>query len=560
MAKKKKTSRIGFATKQFWKAFRGYDAIKNTRYRANRGNDAIRSEEIELSNYDRDRLISASLELRRNNPVVTSMSRLRKADVVGKGIVPQANTGDDSLNSQIEDQWNEFSQDPEVTGQFDMRELQQQLVDSLLYYGDSGLIVLDGKVQFIDGSRIGNPNGQFTSSEKDTFQNGVEVNDLGQPINYSVGNRVNGNLKDYRMISAKDFIPFFKKIRPLQYRGVPELAPILNTLQDCDEYDRIEMISAKVAASLSVAVKRENSYEFELQNRLNSSEQDEIGGLENFEPGRFHYLEAGEDISVINSGGRPNVDGVEWVTYLLRKVGSAVGIPVEFLLMDIGGSSFSASQGVILQYQQTVESYQTDLIKVMQKLYRRWLTQKIAEDEIRIPTDIQNPFKVRWQRPAFRWVNRVAQVKADLDYFRTGAMSLDDITAPFGYTAEDVLIRKAQNITKAKQIAKEHNLSSYLDLMNAYNTSASANFVDLTSQEQFKQSKEIAQEEGAKDEISDPLITKIGVGGVQAISTLLDNYSQGGIDSNQLIAILTSIFGLSELEAKKIANIDNATS
>ena len=138
-------------------------------------------------------------------------------------------------------------------------------------------------------------------------------------------------------------------------------------------------------------------------------------------------------------------------------------------------------------------------------------------------------------------------------------MSLDDITAPFGYTAEDVLIRKAQNITKAKQIAKEHNLSSYLDLMNAYNTSASANFVDLTSQEQFKQSKEIAQEEGAKDEISDPLITKIGVGGVQAISTLLDSYSQGGIDSNQLIAILTSIFGLSELEAKKIANIDNAS-
>lgn len=478
MAKKKTPSKLGFAVNQFWKAFRGYDAIKNTRYRANRGNDAIRSEEVELSNYDRDRLISASLEFRRNNPVVASMSRLRKADVVGRGIIPQANTGDDSLNSQIEDSWEEFSQDPDITGQFDMRELQQQMVDSLLFYGDCGLVILDGKVQFIDGSRIGNPSGQYTGSEKDNFQNGVEINDLGQPINYSIGNRVSGNLRDFRLISAKDFIPFFKKIRPLQYRGIPELAPILNTLQDCDEYDRIEMISAKVAASLSVAVKRENSYEFELQNQLGSEDQDTIGGLENFEPGRFHYLEPGEDVSVINSGGRPNVDGVEWVSYLLRKAGSAIGIPVEFLLMDIGGSSFSASQGVILQYQQTVENYQTDLIKSMQRLYRRWLTQKIADNSISVPSGVSNPFKVRWQRPAFRWVNKVAQVKADMEYFRLGAMSLDDITAPFGYTAEDVMVRKAQNISKAKKIAEENELD-WKELINPFPTSISANYTDI---------------------------------------------------------------------------------
>ena len=44
------------------------------------------------------------------------MSRLRKADIVGRGIIPQANTGDDDLNNRIEEAWSEFSQDPEVTG------------------------------------------------------------------------------------------------------------------------------------------------------------------------------------------------------------------------------------------------------------------------------------------------------------------------------------------------------------------------------------------------------------------------------------------------------------
>lgn len=478
MAKKTKNqSRLGFATRRFWQAFKGYDAVKNTRYRATRGNEPIRSEELELQNYDRDHLVSACLNLRRNNPIVASLSRLRKADIVGRGINPQPSTGDADVDNSIEESWSDFSKAPEVTGTMTMRDLQQQMIDSLLFYGDCGLIVGNQEVQFVDGSRVANPNGYNTTNESSEYQNGVKVDEIGKPTGYVVGNRISGMVKDQKLVPARDFIPFLKRIRPVQYRGIPELAPVLNTLQDCDEYDRVEMIAAKVSASLSVAVKRENSYEFELQNRLDASEQDEVGNLEQFEPGRFHYLEAGEDISVIGGNGRPNVDGIQWVSYLLRKVGSAVGIPLEFLMMEIGGSSFSASQGVVLQYQQTVESYQTDLIRIMETLYRRWLSQKIASGQIDIGS-AKTPFKVRWQRPAFRWINRAAQVKADMEYFRAGAMSLDDITAPFGYTAEDVLRRKAQNILKAQQIAEESGLD-WKELINPFPTSLSGNYSEV---------------------------------------------------------------------------------
>ena len=548
--KTKKPNRVSFAFKQFVRAFQGYDAVRNTRYRARRGTTPIRSEEIELNSSDRDRLVATCLEFRRNNPVVASLSRLRKADIVGRGLIPQPATGDDETDSNILDAWMKFAESPEATGMMDMREMQQQMIDSLLFYGDCGLIVGKDNVQFIDGSRIGNPSGEFTSSEDSSFQNGVEVDKIGKPLSYVVGNRVSGTLRDTKLIPARDFIPFLRRVRPNQYRGVPELATVINTLQDCDEYDRVEMMAAKVSASLSVVVKRENSYEFELQNRLDAGEQDSGGNLEQFEPGRFHYMEPGEDVSVVSSNGRPNVDGIQWVSYLLRKVGSAVGIPLEFLLMEIGGSSFSASQGVVLQYQQTVESYQSDLIRVMGRLYRRWLSQQIAAGKIDVAA-AANPFGVRWQRPAFRWVNKSAQVKADMEYFRAGAMSLDDITAPFGYTAEEVMTRKAQNIVQAKKIAKENNLGSWYDLVNFYNTSASANFSDLTTQEQFK-----SQREGAESDeiVEEPLITKIGVGGVQAISDLLKSLGEGLIDSKQVITMLTSIFGLSEEQARKIAN------
>jgi capsid protein len=238
------------------------------------------------------------------------------------------------------------------------------------------------------------------------------------------------------------------------------------------------MISAKVSASLSVAVKRQGSVEFEMANQLDDDQQDAEGSLQEFVPGQFHYLNPDEDISVISSSGRPNVDGIQWIQYLLRKVGSTVGIPIEFLLMEIGGSSFSASQGVVLQYQQTVESYQSDLIRVMNKLYRRWLMQKFADKEIDLPSGVSNPYSVRWQRPAFRWINKVAQVKADMEYYRLGAMSLDDIVSPFGYTAEDVLKRKAQNILKAKEIAEKAGIDE-ADLINPYTTSMSGNLADF---------------------------------------------------------------------------------
>ena len=487
MLKNKKPSRLSFAVKNFWKAFQGYDAVKNTRYRGKRGTDPIRSEEIELSSYDRDRLISTCLEFRRNNPVVASLSRLRKADIVGRGLVPQPATGDDETDSRILEAWTKFAESPEVTGMMDMREMQQQMIDSLLFYGDCGLIVGKEQVQFIDGSRIGNPSGETTNSESSSFQNGVQINEVGKPISYAVGNRVSGTLRDFRSIPARDFIPFLRRIRPNQYRGVPELATVINTLQDCDEYDRVEMMAAKVSASLAVAIKRENSYEFELQNRLDADDQDSGGNLEEFQPGRFHYLEPGEDISVIGSNGRPNVDGIQWVSYLLRKVGSAVGIPLEFLLMEIGGSSFSASQGVVLQYQQTVESYQSDLIRIMSRLYRRWLSQQIALDKIDV-SSAKDALSVRWQRPAFRWINRTAQVKADMEYFRAGAMSLDDITAPFGYTAEEVLLRKAQNIKKAKQIAKDSGLN-WQDLINPFPTSISASYADVMKDDDDEKEK-----------------------------------------------------------------------
>ena len=458
----------------------GYDAIKSDRYRRAKGYHPIRDENIELPPYDRDELVGNLLNMKRNNPIVKSISRLKRTDVVGSGIKPQPATADERFNEQILENWNEWAEAPEITGMMNMKSVQQEIVDAPLFFGDIGILYgSNGLLQIFEGSNIGSPMGVGGYNEDDPDKNGVIVDDYGKPVEYQVGKRVNGTLMDVHNVPARDFLLYMKRQRPAQWRGVPTLAPCVNTRMDVSEYEEIEMIAAKVSASLSAVIKRENSVTFELANRETDANQDSIGRLENFEPGTFHYLEPGEDVSTIAPNGRPNVDGIEWLAFELRKVGAAIGIPYEFLLGDIGGSSFSASQGVVMQYQAQVEEEQHCLIDVMRKIYRWKLGQWIGEGALRVPLNVKSPFQVRFQPPRFRWINRSAQVDSDMRYVALGAMSLDDVASSFGDSALNILRRKAQNIADAKQIAEEYGVDSYRELFNQVNTSAQANWAEL---------------------------------------------------------------------------------
>lgn len=459
----------------------GYQAVENSRNRRNRGLDPIRGEEIELNSHDRDRLVSTLLDFKRNNPVVKSISRLRRTDAVGAGILAQPQTPNEDFNDRLQELWSVWSEYPEVTGQMDMSTVQKEIADSCLFQGDMGIVLTRaGQLQLIEGNRIGNLYSAQMLTETSPDKNGVIVNKVGKPIKYLVGDRINGTLQNVREIPARNFLLYFKRMRPSQWRGIPELAPVVNALQDVNEYETIEMISAKVSASLSAVVKKENAAQFEIVDRMEASEQDTVGRLQRFEPGQFHYLEPGESIETISSGGRPNVDGIEWCIYRLRQIGAAVGVPVEMIISTIGQSSFSASQALVLQYQAAIEEEQRGIIQVMKKIYRWKVSNWIADGTLTVPAGSDfNPYSVRWQPPAFRWINRASQVAADAKYLQMGAMSLDDVVSQFGETAESTMLRKGQNIVMAKRIAEKLGLDNWTDLLNFYNVNTSANFADL---------------------------------------------------------------------------------
>ena len=115
MKKQSFLSRLNVARKILFSRQHGYDASKSTRRRARRRESQPKPEHLALDLSDRARVIGTLLDYRRNNPIVSSICRLRETDVVGNGIFPQAMSGDEELDKQLEEKWSEFSRSPEVT-------------------------------------------------------------------------------------------------------------------------------------------------------------------------------------------------------------------------------------------------------------------------------------------------------------------------------------------------------------------------------------------------------------------------------------------------------------
>lgn len=462
--------RLSKATKYAFGIGVGYDATKNTRYREQkRIYGGIFTEDKELPLGDRLSVISVLLDQRRNNPCVKAICRLREEDVVGRGLKPRPDTGDPVLDKELEAWWQAYSDDCEVTG-LSMMESQKLLASLPLIHGDGGLLLLDdGKCQLIAGEQIGvDTPSVFTpkakDEEKDGIIEGIELDENGRPLAYHIGQlRDNGRNKS-EAVPADRFIHHTKRMRIGQLRGVPELATAVDVLMDIQEYENIEMIAAKASASLSAAVKKESALDFELGARVEEDDR-----LEYFEPGRFHYLEPGEDVSVISPSGRPNVNAIEWLIYKLRKVGSTIGIPTEYLLMTIGETSFSASQGMVLLYQNTIEAEQRFLQQTLNKWWA-WRLKYALETKELVINQETNLSSVAWQSPAFRWINRSSQVAADAQYLQMGAISIDTICSQFGFTTEEVFTQKAKDIAKAKALADQYELDSWRDLMNPITT------------------------------------------------------------------------------------------
>lgn len=386
--------------------------------------------------------------------------------------------------------WSE-SKNCDITGGMNFYEMQNLAFKSVLLNGDA-LVMLpmsgDASLRYflhvalIEGDRLRDPPIKANTKMVD---GGVEFDDDGKPVAYYIANRhpeseITGQpILKYTRVPAygaktgrRNVLHLLPMERIGQHRGVPFLAPVIETLKQLGRYSDAELMAAVVGGIFAIFFTRglsnsNNSDGYfsedtmlEELNMRESREQEMEQWRESLQTlgidamyGAIAQLPEGIKAESI-SPGRPNNAFDAFVVSLVRQIGSALGIPAEVLLLNFT-SSYSASRGALLEAWKLFRYWRAWWISnFCQPIYEEWLFEAVLRGYIHAPKFFDDPM-VRyayswadWTGPSQGQLDPVKEVRAAVLRVENGFSTRQKETAEL--TGGDFELNHAQRIKEEK--------------------------------------------------------------------------------------------------------------
>lgn len=378
-------------------------------------------------------LRARSSDLIRNSPIAGGAIETIVTNVVGTGLTmkPAINAELLGLDEEAAEEWqtkttSEFelwacSLYADAMEQQDFYELQDLALRSSLEKGDSFAVLATVKrqdwpfqlaVQIVEADRVSNPNG---SNDTAVQVQGIEKNEQGRPLAAHIADRHPNQWGAYSKAAKWQRVPFrgssgrlnliqlFRKKRPGQTRGVPELAPVIEPLKQLTRYTEAEIAAAVVAGAFSVFVKMDpeaftDLFDDNAQSAITQSAKRWDGTLQ---PGSAVNLLPGEEIQTANAS-RPNPNFDPFVSAIMGQIGIGLNIPKEVLMKHFQ-SSYSAARAALLDAWRTFRIRRQWLAsKFCQPIYEEWLADAVASGRIIAPGFFADPaIRKAWSRAAW---------------------------------------------------------------------------------------------------------------------------------------------------------------
>lgn len=383
-------------------------------------------------------------------PLATSAIKTMRTNVVGTGLVLKSQIDYEYLGL-TEEQAEQMESDIEREfalwanteacdiERFDnFAELQQLAFVNWLLSGDVIALMpttkrknvpYDLRIRLIESDRLCAP----SDKEHDpNFVGGVETNNAGETVAYHILNihplaYETGEAPKWVRVEAfgahtgrRNVLHIMNRERIGQRRGVPFLAPIIESLKQLGRYTDAELVAAVVSGMFAVFIEKTNNSgegtaigEVVPENEQVSSDASdiEIGN------GSIIDLEDGETAKAV-SPGRPNANFDGFVTAITRQIGAALEIPYELLVKNFT-ASYSASRGALLEAWKSFSMYRNWLAKdFCQPIFEEWLAEAVAKGRIIAPgffsdIAIRKAYSgAEWNGPAQGLLNPVQEVQA----------------------------------------------------------------------------------------------------------------------------------------------------
>lgn len=294
------------------------------------------------------------------------------------------------------------------------------------------------RVHLIESDRVSTPhstgnNVYLYATDPDTKNrifNGIEVDSNNRVVAYHICSTYpNSNLytrKEWKRVKAfgdktgtPNVLMIYETERAEQYRGVPYLAPVIESLKQLTRYGEAEMMAAVINGFFTVFITSEKGTS-ETGFTGVVDEEDQVSDDDvNYEigPGMVNMLGPGEGVEIADSK-RPSSNFDAFTTSLAKYVGAALEIPVELLVKNFS-SSYSASRAALLEAWKAFRMKRSWMAAdFCQPVYEIFLTEAIASGRLKAPGFFIDPLiraaycGAQWNGPAQGMIDPVKEVNA----------------------------------------------------------------------------------------------------------------------------------------------------
>lgn len=374
-------------------------------------------------------LRARSRDLVRNSPIAGGAIETQVTHVVGTGLTLQSRIDYDTLgmDDDAASEWQSTterlfaawaaSEYADAYGMQTFYELQDLAFRSRLESGDSFVVLASVKrndwpfrlaLQVIEADKVRNPQNATDTPEMIA---GIELDQNSAPIAVHICSRHPG---EYRIkadqkwtrvairgsTGRRNVIHLMRKVRPGQVRGIPELAPIIETLKQLTRYSTAEVDAAVNSAAMAMFAKMDQEAFTDLfDDETRASYIDQAKRWDGtVRSGTVVNLLPGEEItSPVQNRPNPNFD--PFVSAVMRQIGIGLNIPYEVLSKHFQ-SSYSASRAALLDAWRTFRARRSWLAaKLCQPVYEEWLADAVADGLIAAPGFFSDPLiRAAWCR------------------------------------------------------------------------------------------------------------------------------------------------------------------
>ena len=317
--------------------------------------------------------------------------------------------------------------------------LQQLAFTGFLLNGDSWAVLqnkktpgvpYDLRVRIIEADRICSPAFMDILSPTDINEHhvekivqGVETDADGMVIAYWVCDRhplastsVTGLTASHwtrveaygKKTGRQNVLCLMQRERAGQLRGVPLLAPVLESLKQLGRFTDAELTAAVISAMFTVFIKKSNqSDEVPFGEMLPPDVQVDTPDKTSVElaPGAFIDLNPGEEVQFADPK-HPTTGFEAFMNAIVKQMAAALEIPSEVLYKQFS-TSYSAARGALNEFWRTTGMHRDWFAdSFCQPVYEAWFREAVCKGRIKAPGFLTNPavaaayMNCNWNGPA----------------------------------------------------------------------------------------------------------------------------------------------------------------